>query len=285
MSRDINAKTELYAVIGDPISHSLSPRIHNKVFEELQLDRVYIALRVPTTELGGALSLLKHNFKGFNVTIPHKEAIIPFLDEIDPSAKLYGAVNTVKVEEGILKGYNTDGFGFIQSMERIEVEIEGKPVLVLGSGGAARVIAFELLQKGCSVTIANRGLDKGKKLRDELLTSLPNSKISIITPSELTNDYFCIVNTTPVGMAPLEGESPIEDKEVLKSAVLVYDLIYNPYRTKLLREAEVQGCKVLNGLSMLFHQAVKAQEIWLNTKLNENTIKEAYSQLLKKDIY
>lgn len=285
MIRDLNSKTELYAVIGDPISHSLSPKIHNKIFRELQQDKAYISLRVPSSELREALSVLKYNFKGFNITIPHKEAIIPYLDEIDPSARLYGAVNTVKVEAGLLKGYNTDGYGFIKSLQSIDTEVDGKEVLVLGAGGAARVIAFELLSRGCTVTIANRNIEKASQLRDQLLVSTPNSKVNILTPSKITNNYFCIVNTTPVGMAPLEEDTPIENKGVLKATELVYDLIYNPYKTKLLQEAEAEGCKVLNGLSMLFHQAVRAQEIWLNTKLDNNIIKAAYSDLFKIGIY
>jgi shikimate dehydrogenase len=173
-------------------------------------------------------------------------------------------------------------------MEEMKADIEGKPVLVLGAGGAARVIAFELLKMSCSVTIANRDIDKGRKLRDEILVNLPDGKVSIAAQSELAGDYFCIVNTTPVGMAHLEGESPIKDKEVLKSAALVYDLIYNPYSTKLLRDAEAQGCRVLNGLSMLFYQAARSQEIWLNAELDEITKNKAYNQLIqltKKDIY
>ena len=275
----INSKTKLYAVIGDPISHSLSPDIHNRIFKELNVDKTYLALKIPPSGLMEALSVLRHNFAGFNITIPHKEAIIPYLDEIDESAKIYGAVNTVKIEDGKLRGYNTDGYGFIKSIDTSGMNIEGKRVLMMGSGGAARVIAFELLNKGCHLTIANRNLDKANKLKMELLESSCNRNIIVTKPTELNKDYFCIVNTTPLGMAPLEKETPILDKSILKGATIVYDLIYNPFKTVLLEDAEEEGCIILNGFSMLFYQAIKAQEIWHNDTLEGKLTEKVYRQV------
>ena len=275
----LNSETELYAVIGDPISHSLSPDIHNKIFRELGEDKAYLALRVPPSELKEAVSVLRNNFMGFNVTIPHKEAIIQYLDEIDDAAKTYGAVNTVRVEDGRLKGYNTDGYGFIKGMELAGIDIEGKKALMLGSGGAARVIALELLNKGCQLTIANRSIEKATKLKEELLINSKNKSIEIASPFKLEADYYCIVNTTPVGMAPLDKELPIDDTKLLKGAGLVYDLIYNPYKTLLLEEADAAGCFIINGFSMLYHQAIRAQELWRKGALADDLIDSIFQQM------
>jgi len=275
----LNSKTELYAVIGDPISHSLSPDIHNRIFRELGEDKAYLALRVPTAELGEAISVLKNNFKGFNVTIPHKEAIIQYLDEVDDSARIYGAVNTVKIEDGRLKGYNTDGYGFVKGMELAGVELEGKKALMLGSGGAARVIALELLNKGCRLTIANRSLEKASKLKADLIVNSKNKSIEVIHPLQLQENYYCIVNTTPVGMAPLDQELPIADTKLLKGARLVYDLIYNPYKTLLLQEADAAGCSIINGFSMLYYQAIRAQELWRRHPLADDLIDLVFQQM------
>ncbi len=275
----LNSKTELYGVIGDPISHSLSPDIHNRIYKRLKEDKAYLALRIPPSELKAAIGLLRNNFKGFNVTIPHKEAIIPYLDELDTTAKVYGAVNTVKVEAGKLKGYNTDGYGFIMAMEAEGFKLEGKRVLMLGAGGAARVVAHELLNKGCHLTIANRSEEKREMLREELLTHGNNKSILTCSPSELKEGYSCIVNTTPVGMAPLEQQLPVEDLEILKGTELIFDLIYNPYKTLLLKAAEERGCRTLNGFSMLYYQAIKAQEHWRGVALPKKITEDIFVEL------
>ncbi len=275
----LNSKTELYAVIGDPISHSLSPDIHNRIYKRLKEDKAYLAMRIPPSELKASIDLLRNNFKGFNVTIPHKEAIIPYLDELDTTAEIYGAVNTVRVENGRLKGYNTDGYGFIMAMEAEGFKVEGKKVLLLGAGGAARVVAHELLNKGCHLTIANRSEEKRERLKAELLAHSSNKHIITCSPSELKEGYYCIVNTTPVGMAPLEQQLPLENLEILKASEVVFDLIYNPYKTLLLKAAEEAGCRVLNGFSMLYYQGIKAQEHWRGAVLPNKIAQEIFVEL------
>ncbi|MBM7613735.1 shikimate dehydrogenase [Alkaliphilus hydrothermalis] len=267
MDRLITGKTKLYAVIGDPISHSISPEIHNRIFKELDIDGNYISLRIPSNELRESMGLLRNNFKGFNVTIPHKEAIIPLLDELDERAKIYGAVNTVKIEDGKLKGYNTDGYGFVKSLEDLKIPLEDKSVMVLGAGGAARVIAYELLVKGCDVTIANRNLEKAKNLKGNLMEAT-GKESKVVSLGNIAGAYQIIVNTTPVGMSATADQMPITE-DIIKKAEIVYDLIYNPNPTKLLKVAKQYNCRVINGLTMLFYQAVKAEEIWLGNSISD----------------
>lgn len=279
MDSYISSKSEVFAVIGDPISHSLSPAIHNRIFHQMGMDRVYLALHIFPGELEASLGLLRKNLKGFNVTIPHKEAIMPLLDEIDERSKVYGAVNTVKLEEdGKLKGYNTDGYGFIKSLEAENLSVSGKRVLILGAGGAARVIAYELLMLGCSITIANRSMDKAKEVKAALEENIGGAQITLSRNEDLQGTYDLIVNTTPLGMVPKEKDIPVGE-HIIQRASILYDLIYNPRQTKFLKIGEKYGCRTLNGFSMLFYQAVKAQEIWLGKSLKRSITDQVYQDM------
>ncbi|WP_051569085.1 shikimate dehydrogenase [Alkaliphilus transvaalensis] len=281
MGKIVTGKTKLYAVIGDPISHSLSPQIHNRLFAELKTDRMYVSLRIPSEELKSSVELLRNNFHGFNVTIPHKEAIIPLLDELDERAKIYGAVNTVKIEKGRLKGYNTDGYGFIKSLDSLDLKYHNKKALVLGAGGAARVIAYELVLKGCIVTIANRSEGKALCIKGDIERAT-GIEINVISLSDVQDKYDFIVNTTPVGMSAMADRMPVGE-HVLNKAELVYDLIYNPSPTKLLKMAERYNCRTEDGFSMLFYQAVKAQEIWLENSIKKSIISSVLSAMMVGD--
>jgi len=278
LNRRIKGNTKLFAVIGDPISHSISPEIHNTIFDRIQANNIYIPLKIKASELEQYIPVLRNNFAGFNVTIPHKQRIISYLDDLDERAKFYGAVNTVKVVDGRLIGYNTDGYGFIKSLEAEGIDITGKKVLLIGAGGAARVAAFEILQKGAFLTIANRTLEKAQNLKQELVSLLGIDRIDVCRLDEVDKGYFCIVNATPVGMWPEVDEMPIRDK-VLKGAKVVYDMVYNPYRTKLLQYAEEYGCKGINGFPMLFYQAVKAQEIWADRYIGKELLFPIYEEI------
>ncbi len=286
MNTGIKGTTKLYAVIGNPIEHSFSPMIHNRIFKTLRQDAVYIPLKIEEEHLAESIPMLRNCFEGFNVTIPHKQKIIPYLDEMDADAERYGAVNTVKVKDGKLIGYNTDGYGFIKGLEMEGVLLKDQPVLLLGAGGAARVAAFELLQKGALLTIANRNIQRAQKLKEELIQNENSSKTEICRLDEINQGYVCIVNATPAGMSPYEEEIPVS-VEVIRKSRVIYDLIYNPYRTKLLQIAQQYGCKVINGFSMLFYQAVKAQKIWLESqKIEEENFQSIYQEieiLLRRD--
>lgn len=274
----IDNKTKLYAVIGDPIGHSLSPIIHNTIFRELNLNRAYLPLQITTQGLAGSMGLLKKNFKGFNVTIPHKQSIMNHLDEIDEIAQICGAVNTVKVESGQLKGYNTDGYGFVKSLEGTSPSLAGKRVLVLGAGGAARVIVYELLMMGCQITIANRNQAKARSLKESLEKTVGETTIKVVTLADVEGSYHMIVNTTPLGMHPRHEECPVGE-HIIQKAAIIYDLIYNPEKTKLLKLGEKYGCQTINGLSMLLYQGIKAQEIWLGKSIKKPLVQQAWEAL------
>ncbi len=283
---DINSSTMLFAVIGDPIGHSLSPVIHNSLYRRLELNRAYLSLEIPIKELGAAVGLLKRNFGGFNVTIPHKEAIIPYLDELEENAEIYGAVNTVRVERGRLKGYNTDGYGFVKSLEAANISLAGARVLVVGAGGAARVIVYELLLMGCRITIANRSIIKAIELKNALEKTMGETSIRTVKLEDVRDQYDCIINTTPLGMYPREGDLPVGE-HIIQKAQILYDLIYNPERTKFLKVGEKYGLRIINGFSMLLYQGVKAQEIWLERSLKKSLIDQVYGELkayLEKDL-
>lgn len=237
-----------YAVIGNPISHSLSPIMHEANFRSLQLKASYEVRKV--TYLAEEIESLKE-LDGFNVTLPFKQEIMQYLDHIDPLAKQIGAVNTVKNVAGQLIGYNTDADGFFESFKLLGAKLSDA-ILIIGAGGAARAVYFALVNHGYeNITIANRTLDKAKDLCD--------NSISLVQASQELEKFQCIINTTSVGL--VEDECPIDLKK-LNSNHLVMDLIYKPKMTTLLSHAESLNCSYKNGLEMLLIQGAKAFEIW-----------------------
>jgi shikimate dehydrogenase len=261
MNSRVTGKTKLFASIGDPVEHSLSPEIHNSIFDLNNLNNVHLPIKITTENLEKYIIVLRNNFTGLSVTKPHKQKIIPYLDELDEEAKWYGAVNAIKVENGKMIGYNTDGHGFVRALESEGIDITGKKVLLIGAGGAASVVANELLKLGADLTISNRTIKKAEELKERLATRWDSERIKICKVDDLQSGYYGIVNATSVGMYPEINGMPIKE-DVLKGASFVFDLIYNPYHTQLLQKAQAYGCKCINGFSMLFYQAVKAQEIW-----------------------
>jgi shikimate dehydrogenase len=274
----INGKTALYGVIGYPISHSMSPEIHNTIFDLRKENRIYLPLSIPPETLKDAMMMLGSSFKGFNVTIPHKEKIMEYLDEIDEKARWYGAVNTVKVEDGKLIGYNTDGYGFTRSMVEEGVSLEGKRILLVGSGGAARIAGHEILLQGGLLTIANRSSDRSHRLKEVLETNIGAKDIKTMDLNHIESGFDCIINATPLGMAPWVEEMPVRE-EVLKNSPWIFDMVYNPYETKLMRLGKIYGCRVKNGFSMLFYQAVKAQEIWMGKMFLEDELYKLHEEI------
>lgn len=279
MKIDITSKTKLYGVIGDPIAHSLSPVFHNHFLKQKHIDGIYIPLKISSNNLGNKLNLLKSNFAGFNVTIPHKESIMQYLDEIDPLAIEYGAVNTVKIVDNRLIGYNTDGVGFIKSLEYMNINLKRKNILLLGAGGAAKVIALETVKLGGNLTIANRNIERGLRLKNQL-EKLYDVSINAVKPNKLNASFDVIINSTPIGMYPNIYEYPVS-LSILEKAELVYDLIYNPYKTKLLQLGSQFGAKVINGLSMLIYQGLKSLEIWTGELASSEEEKELYNKVKK----
>ncbi len=271
-SRLISGTTRVCGVIGDPIEHTMSPVMHNAVFKELGMDYLYVAFRVRKEELGEAIRGMRAlSIRGLNITIPHKVDVIPFLDELDPLAERIGAVNTIVNDAGVLKGYNTDATGFRQALLEREVEPKGKNVVILGAGGASRAISFILAERGANLVILNRllELDWAEELARQI-SQVFEKEIEALKLDEenltaVLGGADILVNATSVGMSPNVDETPVPAK-LLNSGLVVFDIVYNPIKTKLLREAEAAGAKTIGGLNMLAWQGALAFEQFTGQK-------------------
>lgn len=268
----ITAKTKLCALIGNPVEHSMSPAMHNATFSELGLDYVYTAFKVETSDLGKAAEAMRAlGIRGLNVTIPHKVDIIPFLDEIDPLAKEIGAVNTIVNNEGVLTGCNTDALGFLRSLTEKGVSPKGKKVVILGAGGVSRAICFVLAQNGAKLKILNRKeeFSWAEALSENINKAFENiSEAFELNEQTLENtlyDASILVNATSVGMHP-NIENSIVPRNLLKEGLAVFDCVYNPLKTRLLRDAEEKGALAIGGLDMLVWQGALAFEMWTGVK-------------------
>ncbi|WP_375199531.1 shikimate dehydrogenase [Bacillus sp. RS11] len=261
-----------FAVIGDPIEHSKSPAMHNAWFEEMSIDATYIPVHVSSENLESAVAGLKTlGASGWNITIPHKTAIIPYLDELDELAEKMGAVNTVvRTKEGKLKGYNTDGVGFVRSLEEaVGKSYKDKPVLLIGAGGAARGIAFAMQQQGyTNLTIANRTVANAQAIVDEM--GIGNA-ISLTEAEESLADFGILVQMTSAGLATGNFSMPFSLERLAKGAI-VADIVYNPLMTPFLQAAEEKGATVVTGLGMFVHQGAIASEHWLSEYPNTNSM-------------
>jgi shikimate dehydrogenase len=264
----ISGKTQICALIGDPVEHTMSPAMHNAAFKKLGLDYLYIPFRVKPAELAQAVAGLRAlNVRGFNVTIPHKVSVISLLDSLDPLAAKIGAVNTVVNDGGHLKGYNTDAEGFLRALEGRGVEPRDKNVVILGAGGASRAISYILCEKGARLTVLNRKLelDWAENIARLIKRDLSKDvKVEELTPRALSpalKKADILVNATSVGMSPAVDKSPVP-VGLLKRRLVVFDIVYNPIMTKLLREAKAAGAKVIGGVDMLAWQGALAFEKW-----------------------
>ncbi|MEI5905764.1 shikimate dehydrogenase [Bacillus spongiae] len=260
----------LFGVIGDPIAHSMSPLMHNAIISAHHLKGYYHPFHIKRKDLEVAIKGMKAlGVEGFNVTIPHKESILPLLDKVDPLAKAIGAVNTVVREGDSLIGYNTDGDGFISSLEKTVCNEDS--VLVVGAGGAAKAIVYSLANKGIAhIDITNRTVEKAEEMLQKCPFPLKGKALSLEIAEKHLNRYDVIIQTTSIGMHPYIEESPMEVRQLKKSAFIV-DIIYNPSETKFLQEARKQGAQVQNGLGMFVHQGALAFEKW--TGIQPNTMK------------
>jgi len=268
----IDSHTALYAVIGNPVRHSLSPIMHNRAFSHIGHNAVYLAL--PVENVAGAVSGIRaFGIRGVSVTIPHKVSIMDYLDEIDENAARIGAINTVVNREGILHGCNTDAWGAVKALTE-QSQISGKTVGIIGAGGAARAIGFGVISEGARVIILNRTREKGEKLAQVL-----DGEFQPLTPA-LRLDCDILINTTPVGMTPDSGISPIPPKALAKEMV-VMDIVYNPLKTKLLQDAEATGCPTIDGTAMFVYQGVLQFELWTGKKAPIDVMREAVLRALK----
>ncbi len=286
--RVISGTTRLCGIIGDPIEHTMSPVMHNAAFREIGIDYLYVPFRVKKEELGKAIEGMRAlNFRGLNVTIPHKVAVLQFMDELDPLAKKIDAVNTIDNVDGVLKGYNTDATGFLQALLERGIEPEGKKVVILGAGGASRAISFILADSGAHLVILNRLLELD--WAEELANRISQSFNKEVEALELNKENLArvldkadiLVNTTSVGMSPSIDQTPVP-ADLLRPDLTVYDIVYNPIKTRLLREAEVAGAETIGGLDMLVWQGVLAFEKWTGLKAPVKLMKEEATKLLEE---
>ena len=254
---NISGKTKIVALLGYPVEHSLSPEMHNRAFKSLDIDYCYIALEVNPDMLRAAVNGIRAlGFAGVNVTVPHKEAVMPVLDIVDSEASFIGAVNTVVNSNGKLTGYNTDGRGFMKSFEEEGIDVEGKKVFIIGSGGGARAISYYLSEKTSDLFLFDVDTEKADKLKDDLLINRKN----VHRPDGLEEirNVDIVINATPLG---LKQDDPLPlDVSMLNQSQIVGDLIYR--ETPLQREAAKRSCRTFNGLGMLLWQGVLAQELW-----------------------
>ncbi len=267
-----------YAVIGDPIAQSMSPTMHNEWFQQLNIDATYIPIHVRENELSEAIrSLRLLGCSGFNVTVPHKEAIIPLLDDIDTTASKMGAVNTVVVEEGRLIGYNTDGLGFVASLEENEPHLQKDvSLLMIGAGGAAKGIAHALQASGYQqLTIANRTIERA----EQLAKTIGVQSCTIAEAEKQLANFDVIVQTTSVGMNFGIAGSPLALTQ-LKPGTVIADIIYNPLTTVCMAEGQRMGARTMNGVGMFVHQGAIAFEYWTGKQPpTEQTVQRIVEQL------
>jgi shikimate dehydrogenase len=247
-----------YYLLGYPVSHSVSPDMHNTAFRELGLHHHYNTYEVPPGKLGDIIENLKGDeFGGANVTIPHKINVIQYLDELAVSAKRTGAVNTIEYSDEILIGHNTDSTGGVNALTETYGDLSSTKVVLLGAGGAARALATELASRVDELIILNRSLEKAKKLVD----LVGGTSYDSIKNQETIKTANILINATPVGMHPNINDTPVQSTNLHKG-LLVFDIVYNPLRTRLMMEAERKGAETLGGLWMLVYQGVEAFSIW-----------------------
>jgi shikimate dehydrogenase len=277
----INAATRLCAVLGAPIRHSASPAMHNAAFAVLGLNWRYLAFEVDPKNLRVAIEGAKAmGFAGLNLTVPHKLLAVDMVDTLDESAKIWGAVNTIRFDEKGATGFNTDADGLANSLrEDLGIELRGTKVLLLGAGGAGRTAALKLASENVAeLFLVNRTPSKAGEIANAIKKRFSSAKVAVGFPKA---DVDLILNATSLGLK-VDDESPLDENVFsLKQTRAVYDMIYRPAETKLLADAKIAGCKTANGLGMLLHQGAKAFEIWTGKPAPLDVMRRA----LEKNIY
>lgn len=261
----LNSETAIYALIGDPVDKSVGHIVHNALFDNLRTNTVYVKIALESSELPTFFHLIKQlPFKGLSVTMPLKEEVLFYLDGIDLKAKQIGAVNTLVEESNRWKGFNTDGLGALDAIEKRGC-VRGKKVVILGAGGTAKALAFEAIRRGGEVLIVNRTEERGKRMASQFcLKSISMTKWQVPL-------YDILINATSVGMFPQHNKMPISKGAILPHT-LIFDAVFSPKETQLLSLAKSKGCRVVSGCEMFARQAVKQLEIWLSRKLERKKL-------------
>lgn len=269
--------TKHYAVIGHPIGHTMSPFIHKRLFDLAGIDADYTKLDIAPGALAAEFDTTLRRLDGFNITIPHKQTIIPLLSSLDDKAKMYGSVNTVSLTNGEARGYTTDPDGFIKAMEAAGITLDGR-IMILGCGGVARTMAYEIALRGKPFEFAVRQEDCGKAglLCLDITRKIPEAQVSFGLINQIIGTVDVLINATPVGMYPNDGEQPIHNCAIGRCGA-VFDAIYNPLETVLVKRAKANGAKAEGGMSMLVWQAVVAHQIWDGSQYDKQDISKLVS--------
>ncbi len=285
---NVSGRTKVYALIGCPVEHSLSPTIHNAAFQHLGLDYIYVAFNVQAEGLRDAiLGVRSLGICGLNVTMPHKISIVKHLDELDETVKRIGSVNTVLNRDGKLIGYTTDGIGALNALRHAGIDPSNKKIVILGAGGASRSISFTLAECARELVILNRTLEKAESLLDDMLR-LSGGKADVRAKQlndenlrvELDNADI-LINATSVGMKPNDASTLVK-RDLLHRNLIVFDIVYDPPETRLLRDARSVGARTVDGLSMLVHQGAASFEIWTGMKAPVEVMMEAALRKMKE---
>lgn len=278
-----------FALLGEPLGHSLSPSLHKAIYRQLEIDDAsYRTVELPEERLKSFFTGFKvGGFDGVNVTTPHKSAVISLLDEVDSKAKLIGAVNCINRIGNKLTGYNTDLLGFAYSLRQNDVSIEGNEFAIIGAGGSAQAVGAVLAEgEAKTVSIVNRTLERAEALKQNILALNDQTTVNIVDESELlerSKHLDCVINTTCVGMSPETNANPI-NSDIFNENVLAFDLVYNPVKTQFLKAAEERGAATANGLQMLVAQAVYSVEIWMGGNIVAHVDMNALVRDLEKNI-
>jgi len=283
---ELNCSTTVCGVMGDPLEHSVSPDMHNAAFGKLGLNYVYLPFRVSKENLAGAVEGIRAlHIAGMNVTIPHKVSIIPLLDEVDALAQRIGAVNVVHNKDGRLLGFNTDAEGFLRLLKEQAIEAGRMHAVVLGAGGASRAVCFALASLGSDITILNRTVQKARDCAADMSKYTGRTFAALeLNPDNLTSALAkadLVVNATSLGMSPRAGESPVNGK-LLERRHIVADIVYNPVVTRLLRDAEKAGARIIGGLDMLAWQGALSFEIWTGCRAPVDVMRRAAAEAVKR---
>ncbi|EFK12020.1 shikimate dehydrogenase [delta proteobacterium NaphS2] len=264
---------KIYGVLGNPVGHSLSPAMHNAAFEALDIPSFYGAFK--TTDLKGCIRGMRAlGISGMSITIPFKTDVMAYLDALDPLAEQIGAVNTIVNENGLLRGYNTDGAGAMKALEAV-VDPVGKRCVLVGAGGAARGIGFMAVKNGMKLTVSNRSENRGRTLADFLeCPFVPLSEIKSL-------DTDVLIQTTPVGMFPRENASPVS-ADMFREGMVVMDAVYNPMETKMLKDARSRGCETIGGLEMFIHQGALQFQLWTGLEAPLKVMRAVVTNALSK---
>ncbi|MBR0398451.1 MAG: shikimate dehydrogenase [Eubacterium sp.] len=303
MEYRITGHTKVYALIGTPVGHSLSPEMHNYSFRRRGIDSVYTAFDVPAEQTGAAAEAIRTlGLAGCNVTMPHKTGIVQYMDELSPAAELIGAVNTIVNENGVLTGHNTDGEGFVLNLAEHGAAVRNKRIAVAGAGGAATAIAVQCALSGAAELVIlqrkgrsyARALETAEKIRARLAespvladgaaenTGIKKDRVSVIDLEDTQAVTSCVrsmdilINATNLGMKPLDDQSIIRDTDAFHPGLVVADAVYNPVETKLLREAAAAGCRTVDGRGMLLWQGAAAFRLFTGQEMPVDEVKRLF---------